>query len=72
MSNPLDKKCCTDVAAVEDEILIETLPEPYKMKVVEPIRLISREEREKAIKEAGLNQFLLRSDDVFIDLLTDR
>ncbi len=47
------------------------MPEPYKMKVVEPIRLIPREDREKAIKEAGLNQFLLQAEDVFIDLLTD-
>ena len=50
----------------------ETVPEPYKIKVVEPIKLITRQEREVAIKEAGLNQFLLKSDDVFIDLLTDR
>lgn len=47
------------------------MPEPYKMKVVEPIYLISREKREQAIREAGLNQFLLKAEDVFIDLLTD-
>lgn len=47
------------------------LPEPYKMKVVEPIQLIPRDMREKAIREAGLNEFLLRGEDVFIDLLTD-
>lgn len=44
---------------------------PYKIKVIEPISLISRENREKRIKEAGYNPFLLASKDIFIDLLTD-
>lgn len=47
------------------------MAEPYKIKMVEKIQLISKEERMARIREAGYNQFGLKGKDVFIDLLTD-
>ena len=45
--------------------------EPYKIKMVELVHMTSRAEREAAIKKAAFNTFLLRSKEVYIDLLTD-
>lgn len=46
-------------------------PEPYKIKMVEPIRLLPEKDRRIAIKVAGYNTFLLKSKEVFLDFLTD-
>ncbi len=45
--------------------------EPFRIKVVEPLRRVSREERERLIREAGLNIFAVPADSIYVDLLTD-
>src|SRR3970282_2040282 len=48
-----------------------TIIEPFRIKTVEAVKFTSRQEREQALADAGRNVFLLRAEDVLIDLLTD-
>ncbi|MBW2455926.1 MAG: tryptophanase [Deltaproteobacteria bacterium] len=50
---------------------MKTIIEPFRIKVVEPLKLTTRAEREAALHKAGMNLFLIPAEDVLIDLLTD-
>ena len=50
---------------------MRTIIEPFRVKVVEPVRIHTREEREVFLRDAGYNLFLIKAENVIIDLLTD-
>lgn len=60
-----------DTGTVPTEHRFRTIIEPHRVKVIEPIRLTTRAERERLLAAAGRNLFALRAEDVLIDLLTD-
>lgn len=50
---------------------MKSLPEPWRVKVVEPIRLLSPEDRERRLQDGGFSLFTVPSEDIYIDLFTD-
>lgn len=53
------------------ETHFKTIIEPFKIKMVEPIKMTTRDEREKYLKDASYNLFLIKAENILIDLLTD-
>lgn len=59
------------VSFPQESSLSHDLYEPYKIAIFEPLKIMDKEYRKEAVKKAGYNTFLLNSEDVYIDFLTD-